>query len=56
MGSSGVRRRTAFVGIWFLPAEKAALEDTAQALGMSLGALVRSSLQTTHDVEIEVDN
>jgi hypothetical protein len=56
MGSSGVRRRTAFVGIWFLPAEKAALEQAAQTSGVTLGALVRASLQTTQGVDIEVDN
>lgn len=53
MGSSGVRRRTEFVGVWFLPAEKAALEDAAQTLGMSVGALVRSSLHATHAIDIE---
>jgi hypothetical protein len=53
MGSSRVRRRTAFVGIWFLPAEKAALEQVAHELGTSVGGLVRASLQATHDVEID---
>lgn len=53
MGSSSVRRRTEFVGVWFLPAEKAALEDAAQTLGMSVGALVRSSLHATHAIYIE---
>jgi hypothetical protein len=56
MAYSKVRRRTAFVGVWFLPAEKAALEQAAQTLGMTLGALIRTSLQATQGVEIEVDN
>lgn len=53
MGSSKVRRRSAFVGIWFLPAEKESLEGAAQVLGVSVGALVRASVQATHGVEID---
>lgn len=53
MGYSKVRRRNAFVGVWFLPAEKASLEHAAQELGVTVGALVRASLHTTHAVEIE---
>jgi hypothetical protein len=53
MDSSGVRRRTELVCVWFLPAEKAELEHAAQKLGMSVGALVWSILHATHAVYID---
>jgi hypothetical protein len=50
MDSSDVRRRTELVCVWFLPQEKAELEQAAQKLGMSVGALVWSVLHATHAV------
>jgi hypothetical protein len=47
MGSNR-RQRSALVGVRFLPAEKDALEYAAQALGISLGELIRLSLKQTH--------
>ena len=55
MGSSGVHHRTELVCVWFLPAEKAELEQAAQKLGMSVGALVWSVLHATHAIYIDAE-
>ena len=55
MDSSGVHRRTELVCVWFSPAEKAELEEAAQNLGMSVGALVWSVLHATHAIYIDAE-
>ena len=54
MAKSECRRRTALVGVRFLPAEKYALQQEADRLGVSLGYLIRARLSTSHLDDTEI--
>ena len=51
MAKSECRRRTALVGVRFLPAEKSALQQEADRLGVSLGYLIRARLSVTSHLD-----
>jgi hypothetical protein len=48
---SECRRRTALVGVRFLPAEKYALQQEADRLGVSLGYLIRARISGTSPLD-----
>jgi hypothetical protein len=51
MAKSECRRRTALVGVRFLPAENYTLQQEADRLGVSIGHLIRARVSGTSHLD-----